>query len=596
MGFNMTTSEAWAVLYPVLIVFSCMAIAAVFVDQKGRAAGEPLMSSVLGVIKRPTDHFLSARGTASGTTIALSFFASGMGAWIVYGTTEMGATPALSWWGVIGYSAASGFPALVLCWLGPLVRRRVGGDGFSTTDFALQRYGRFMQLGITAISFFYMFIYLVSELTSISNVFALVVGKPTYDGLNQAYTTHITIAVCAFTLLYTSVAGLPASIFTDRFQGTIVGLVVVILTISCGTMPSNNVRAANFDLASNWTMDGFMALVTLFIAICSAELFNQGSWQRVWAARDDKAMRVGFALGCFMVFLVMLCFGLFGMLAYAKDPVAYDSYTKLAYLSFFDLLAPLPKGWHVLTLVLLTTLCASSVDTLQNALAAVFSRDLLRSAVSVNWSRAIVVLVNVPAVVMAAQRYDVIALFLVADLVCACGVLPLFLGLIDADVPLFGGALTLRAPTELGAFLGLLSGFASVLVNGKVNGVDEAMNPYSGEVYERGAFAYFWLTNGDICALCGAKTMTTFIITPLVAGAATLLFSNLDIALRGERARAPLIEIIECRVKCCGVEHAPPASATNADNMDEKKEEVASTANDVELTVSPELKVGESEA
>jgi hypothetical protein len=34
----------------------------------------------------------------------------------------MGATPQLSWLGVIGYSEASAFPALLICWLGPKVR------------------------------------------------------------------------------------------------------------------------------------------------------------------------------------------------------------------------------------------------------------------------------------------------------------------------------------------------------------------------------------------------------------------------------------------------------------------------------------------
>ena len=83
----------------------------------------------------------------------MSFFASGMGAWIVYGTTEMGATPALSWWGVCGYSAASAFACLILYFLGPLVKRVVdendGGEkGFGITDFGLLRYGRAMQLYI----------------------------------------------------------------------------------------------------------------------------------------------------------------------------------------------------------------------------------------------------------------------------------------------------------------------------------------------------------------------------------------------------------------------------------------------------------------
>mmetsp|Transcript_46439 Transcript_46439/g.54263 ORF Transcript_46439/g.54263 Transcript_46439/m.54263 type:complete len:137 (+) Transcript_46439:229-639(+) len=38
----------------------------------------------------------------------------------------------------------------------------------------------------------------------------------------------------------------------------------------------------NYNAASNWTIDGFQALVTLFIAIACAEMFNQGSCQRVF--------------------------------------------------------------------------------------------------------------------------------------------------------------------------------------------------------------------------------------------------------------------------------------------------------------------------
>lgn len=49
---------------------------------------------------------------------------------------------------------------------------------------------------------------------------------------------------------------------------------------------------------------------------------------------------------------------------------------------------------------------------------------------------------------MSTKRFDVIPLFLVADLVCATTVFPLFLGLITEDMGF------IKAPT--GKFLGLL--------------------------------------------------------------------------------------------------------------------------------------------
>ena len=67
----------------------------------------------------------------------------------------MGANPNLSWFGVIGYSAASSLPALIICVIGPRVRKISGEKAFCSTDFGLVRYGRLMQFSIACISVFY---------------------------------------------------------------------------------------------------------------------------------------------------------------------------------------------------------------------------------------------------------------------------------------------------------------------------------------------------------------------------------------------------------------------------------------------------------
>ncbi|GMH51217.1 hypothetical protein TrRE_jg10438, partial [Triparma retinervis] len=156
-------------------------------------------------------------------------------------------------------------------------------------------------------------------------------------------------------------------------------------------------------------------------------------------------MRKGFAIGSAMVFLLMMFFGVMGMISYAVDPMAFDTFEKYAYLSFFYLLIPLPTAVNYLVLILVTALAASSIDTLQNAIISVFSRDILAipkcqvklplptsPTLGTVSTRVLVVAINVPAVFMASQRFDVITLFLVADLVCATAVLPLFLGLISS--------------------------------------------------------------------------------------------------------------------------------------------------------------------
>ena len=177
---------------------------------------------------------------------------------------------------------------------------------------------------------------------------------------------------------------------------------------------------------------------------------------------------------------------------------------------------------------MVTALAASSVDTLQNGITCVFAHDLLQFGWNPTlMSRIVLVILNIPAVYMASKKYNVISLFLVADLVCATAVFPVFMGLQKKDY--YNGLIV--APTELGAFMGCISGVVCVLINGVINDAEGSL------------FEYFWLKNGAICSLCGIKTMVTFIITPLVSLVMTYVFSYLDVKARGDRARQPIITI-----------------------------------------------------
>jgi len=538
--YGVDATDAWLVLFGVCIFFTILAVGSM-----DRLSCLPSSLKGLCLLNKSgseaqtVDYFLSARNSAGYWSIALSFFASGMGAWVVYGTTEMGANPALSWLGVLGYSGASAFPAIVVCLLGPYVKEKTGENAFSTTDFGRKRYGRLMQLSISAVSIFYMFIYMVAELTSISNVFGLLTGID-----QNSFGIGVTCVIGIFTLSYTGIAGLPASIVTDRFQGLIMAFLVIILTIAVCSFDENQVTREEFKLASSWTVEGLMAMVTLVIAILCAELFNQATWQRVWAAESVPALRKGFALGSVFVFMLMMFFGIMGMIAYSKDPVSYDNFEKFSFLAFFDLLLPLGNGWHIIVLIFITALAASSLDSLQNGLNSIFYRDALRAGYNAHVTASVLVtLMNIPAIVLASKKISVLGLFLVADLVCATAVFPTFLGLQETDM--LGGLLP--APTEKGAFLGFISGIVTVLINGKING--------------QPGFQYFWLRNDGICALCGVETMVTFIVTPLVSGVMTYVFTHLDILIFGEeRARRPCF--------CTGDEDAKEAVAIHEEDVE----------------------------
>jgi len=334
-------------------------------------------------------------------------------------------------------------------------------------------------------------------------------------------------------------------------------MLVLLFATTCSS--DNRVTKAEWNRAASWTLEGFEATVTLIIAVWAAEMFNQANWQRVWAAKDDTEMRKGFFGGFVLIFFTMLFFGILGMVALAGDYEAYANYEKFSYLSFFDLLEPLPTFFYYLVLIFITALCASTVDSLQNAMIAIFSKDVMSIARLVagksesedddksmgktcgKWTaRLLLVAINIPCVIMSARRYDVLSLFLVADLVCATAVLPVFLGLMTDD------RWGLTAPTELGSLLGCIAGVCTVLVNGKIKDFNEAVNPFDPtDVWATGPFSYFWLTNGAVCSLCGTSTMVTFIVTPISAGVFCMIFSKLDVLFRGPRARKPILRKLD---------------------------------------------------
>lgn len=90
MGFDVSNAAANAVLYTVLIFFTFLAVVS------GGYLNSCLPPKIISCCllrsasrdgssnnaKSDADHFLSARNSASAREIALSFFASGMGAWV----------------------------------------------------------------------------------------------------------------------------------------------------------------------------------------------------------------------------------------------------------------------------------------------------------------------------------------------------------------------------------------------------------------------------------------------------------------------------------------------------------------------------------
>ncbi len=372
------------------------------------------------------DDYLTARGTQGATALGLSFLASGMGAWILFVPPEIGAFVGPV--ALAGYALSAALPFLVLAWCGPAIRRRLP-RGRTIAEYAQDRFGTGLRLWVTALSVLYMLCFITAELTAIGAITAML--TPLSGGA-------VIVAVAATTLVYTTWGGLRASMVTDRWQAW---LLLALLAIVVGTTVVNLPQGA---VTKPWPSAplgvSLNVALTLVIAVTAANIFHQGYWQRVWSARSDAELRRGAWLGGLLTIPVMLAVGALGMLCIAvgKNPGTPP-------IPFFALLGDAPSWLALPTFILAVALVASSVDTLQSAIASLVVTA--RPQVSLSAARWVTVLLMVPVVLVSLQGLSVLRLFLIADLLCATAVVPVLLGLWQRMTP---------AAAVAGAVAGLL--------------------------------------------------------------------------------------------------------------------------------------------
>ncbi|WP_136248312.1 sodium:solute symporter family transporter [Halomonas borealis] len=386
-----------------------------------------LCFTVLGLRARRADglldDYVTARNSQSASTLGLSFLASGMGAWILFAPPEIGAF--VGPLGLAGYAIGSALPFIVLGAFGPAIRRRLP-EGRSIGEYAEACFGAGIRRWVSLVSILYMGCFLAAELTAIGAITGLLSDVPV---------DLVIVGVAVTTLLYTALGGLRASLATDRWQAwLLLALLLVVGGVALVRLPELPAEAA---LPSVPAGDALSVALTLVIAVTAANLFHQGYWQRVWAARDERALGRGAWLGGAVTVLVVAVVGGLGMLAsMAGVPLGEPP------IPFFALLSEAPSWLAVPALVLAVTLVASSVDTLQNGIASLAVAGSGRRGLSLRAARLVTVAIMVPVVVIALQGLSVLRLFLIADLLCAAIVVPVLLGLwarMSAAAALAGG-------------------------------------------------------------------------------------------------------------------------------------------------------------
>lgn len=420
----------------------------IWIGLRARAPGEDL------------DDYLVARNSQGALATGLSFLASGMGGWILFAPPEVAAF--VGPLALAGYAIGAALPFLVFALFGAAIRRRLPA-GRSLGEFAQARFGAPMRRWVSALSVLYMLCFLTAELTAIGAITGLLSGLP--GGI-------AVVGVAVATLIYTAWGGLRASIRTDVWQGWLVlGLVVLVAVAAWHWAPPVDVGRA---LPQVPVADALGVALTLVIAVTAANLFHQGYWQRLWAARDPRALAAGALLGGGATVVVVALIGGLGLLSIAagidpgKPPIP-----------LFALIAKAPPWVALAALVLAVALVASSVDTLQSGITSLVVTE--REGLSLTGARWITVALMVPVVLIALQGLSVLRLFLIADLLCATTVAPLLLGLwqrMGAKAALAGAVAGLAGAVLPGAVTG--GSLAAGLVAASFPGSIPTLAPFAG--------------------------------------------------------------------------------------------------------------------
>ncbi|MBD1163167.1 sodium:solute symporter [Pelagibacterales bacterium SAG-MED11] len=369
---------------------------------------------------RGLNNYLIANRNIGLFSLTTSLTASALGAWILFGPAS-----ASTWGGmgaIIGYSLGTAFPMFFLIYLGKKIRKEFP-KGSSLIEFTRKKFGKSLFKLILLMTIFYMFIFLCAEVTAVAVLINYISGT-------ELWITALIVLLS--TLAYTLYGGLRASIFTDNIQMVVIGVLLLIsvsyITSFTGSEFSFDfIKKKNPQLLSPSYLPSYTAGLTFFIAVAATNLFHQGNWQRVYAAKNYETLKKSLIISFFIIIPVVFYMGFTGMVAFSIDPTTRPD------LGFFTLL--LKEQTELLSIVVIIlglALTISTVDTLVNAISSLIVVDgkatfnLEKKTNYLNVSKYIILFLSLISFIVASKGFDILYLFLLADLFCCAFVLTVF--------------------------------------------------------------------------------------------------------------------------------------------------------------------------
>ena len=374
------------------------------------------------------NNYLTANRNIGLFSLTTSLVASALGAWVLFGPAA-----AATWGGigaVIGYSLGTAFPMIFLIYLGKKIRNEFP-KGSSLIEFMRKKFGKSLFKFILLMTIFYMFIFLCAEVTAVAVLINYISGT-------ELWITALIVLLT--TLSYTLYGGLRASIFTDNIQMIVIGILLIISVTYIISFNGNEfsfafVEQKNPQLLSASYIPSYTAGLTFFIAVAATNLFHQGNWQRVYAAKDYKTLKQSLIISFFIVVPIVFFMGFSGMVSFSIDS------SNRPDLGFFTLL--LKDQTEILSLIIIIlglALTISTVDTLVNAISSLFVVDgkatfyLDKKTDYLILSKYFIIILSLICFFIASKGFDILYLFLLADLFCCAFVLTVFYSFYNKNI------------------------------------------------------------------------------------------------------------------------------------------------------------------
>ena len=338
--------------------------------------------------------------------LSLSFYASGMGLWILTSPAEV------AWYGlgydIYGYALSAATPFVLIYIFGPKIADLLP-NGATLAQFVETKYGNIAQKIVSVVAVIYMGAFLVAEFASISFVF---------ESISSVRGVLVSLLIAITTLAYLFRHGFKASYFTDKIQsyGIIFLLAIVLMIWFSQNSISDIVSLANSGGLNSFETFSLKSALAVIIAVTAAEVFSMGYWQRTFSAENSKVIKQASVYSGAGAFLTILILGVGGAVGAGKG-------LEVPTLSFIDQLE-LNNLTIMLLISLATLLVTSSIDTLENAIASTISLDIIKK--KSEEAKLITLLVVGIALIISNEVTSIFNVFLVADLFATCLVFPAF--------------------------------------------------------------------------------------------------------------------------------------------------------------------------